>query len=270
MAESSVLVPHVRPVATVFVNWSNRFFLLICESIHNVVIAINLRISYWLLTSAFCSTCRFWPVRWTCSRRSSIKPARRSTAARTRSTARVPRWRLKHSASCWWPVSPSRRVLLYFPNPSPAALEGIDKDQATQFILRWASLSHQLQQQWDTCSQTCKNSCFKILYVIFVVASVSLRNTTKYYKVWENCEPNCLKPFTTQFIMEHELHIFLFIAYHYILCMLCIKYCVFMIYLLIIVTWFSVQTLHNEMATLLNTIIGHAHIVLLWLVNGTM
>lgn len=63
--------------------------------------------------------------------------------------------------------------------------------------------------------------------------------------------------------MEHELHIFLFIAYHYILCMLCIKYFVFMIYLLIIVTWFSVQTLHYEMATLLNTIIGHAHIVLL-------
>lgn len=158
------------------------FFLLICESIHNVVIAINLRIGYWLLTSAFCSTCRFWPVRWTCSRRSSIKPARRSTAALTRSTARVPRWRLKHSASCWWPVSPSRRVLLYFPNPSPAAPEGIDKDQATRFILRWASLSHQLRQQWDTCSQTCKNSCFKILYVIFVVASVSFRNTLTLFE----------------------------------------------------------------------------------------
>lgn len=44
---------------------------------------------------------------WTYSRRLSTRPARRLTAAQTRSTVKDPRWRLRRRGCCWWQVSPS-------------------------------------------------------------------------------------------------------------------------------------------------------------------
>lgn len=57
--------------------------------------------------------CRFWTVRWTFSRRSFIRPVRRSTAAQTKSTAKGPRWRPRLRGCCWWQVSPSGHGLSF-------------------------------------------------------------------------------------------------------------------------------------------------------------
>lgn len=163
MAESSILVPHVRPVATIFVNRSNRFFLgFICESIHNVIIAINLRIDFYFFPPPRLAAhlCVLFHLQVLTSemnlQQTVIHQASQALNCCTdeehgkgsQVEAEAQRLLLvasKSFASGSFFVSQAPhlqpwKASIIFPTTSQL-------DQATWFILRWASLSHHLQQQ---------------------------------------------------------------------------------------------------------------------------